>query len=128
MASFNRIILAGNLTRDFEVRYTNDQVSVANNTLAVNRKFKDKDETTFVDFTAFGKQAETMNQYLKKGSNVFIEGHLFQNNWTNQEGQKRSKLVVIVESFQFLDSKGKEAPKEGDREYYGNNNNDDIPF
>jgi single-strand DNA-binding protein len=128
MASFNRIILAGNLTRDFEVRYTQDQAAIVSNTLAVNRKFKDKDETTFVDFTAFGKQAETMNQYLKKGSNILIEGRLQQQSWTTQEGQKRSKLVVIVESFQFLDSKGKEAPKEGDREYYGNNNNDDVPF
>jgi len=126
MASFNRIILAGNLTRDFEVRYTNDKTEVVSNTIAVNRKFKDKDETTFVDFTAFGKVAETMNQYLKKGSNVLIEGRLQQNNWTTQEGQKRSKLVVIVESFQFLDSKDKEAPKEGDREYY--QNNDDGGF
>jgi single-strand DNA-binding protein len=128
MANFNKWIGAGNLTRDFEVRYTQDQAAVISNTIAINRKYNNKDETTFVDFTAFGKQAETMNQYLKKGSSVLIEGRLQQNNWTAQDGTKRSKLVVIVESFQFLDSKGKEAPKEGDREYYGNNNNDDMPF
>jgi single-strand DNA-binding protein len=127
MASFNRTILAGNLTRDFEVRYANgSDTAVVSNTIAVNRKFKDKDETTFVDFTAFGKAAETMNQYLSKGSSVLIEGRLHQNNWTAQDGSKRSKLVVIVESFQFLDSRRQEAPKEGDREYY--QDNDDIPF
>jgi len=126
MASFNRTILIGNLTRDFEVRYTSDQAAVVSNTIAVNRKYNDKNETTFVDITAFGKAAETMNQYLSKGSSVLIEGRLHQNNWTAQDGSKRSKLIVIVESFQFLDSKKQEAPKEGDREYYGQDQ--DIPF
>ena len=126
MANYNKVILAGNLVRDFEVRYTTGQAAVASNCLAVNRKYNEKDETTFVDITAFGKAAETMNQYLSKGSNVLIEGRLQQNKWTAQDGSPRSKLIVIVESFQFLDSKPKEAPKEGDREYYGQDQ--DVPF
>lgn len=126
MANYNKVILAGNITRDFEVRYTDSEVAVISNTIAVNRKFNNKDETTFVDFTAFGKAAETMNQYLSKGSSVLIEGRLHLNQWTAQEGQKRSKLVVIVESFQFLDSKKQEAPKAGDREYY--QQDEDVPF
>ncbi|GIX49856.1 MAG: single-stranded DNA-binding protein [Limisphaera sp.] len=110
MASFNKVILAGNLTRDPELRYTPKGTAVARLGLAVNRRWRTetgelKDETTFVDVDAFGKTAETIAQYLKKGRAVLIEGRLRYDTWEDkQTGQKRSKLSVVLESFSFLDS------------------------
>lgn len=112
MASFNRVILAGNLTRDPELRYTPKGTAVARLGIACNRKWKSetgelKEEVTFVDVDAFGKQAETIGQYLKKGRPILIEGRLRYDTWEDkQSGQKKSKLGVVLESFQFLDSGG----------------------
>jgi single-strand DNA-binding protein len=110
MASFNKVILAGNLTRDPELRYTPKGTAVAKLGLAVNRKWRDesgqpKEEVTFVDVEAFAKTAETIGQYLKKGSPVLVEGRLRLDTWDDkQTNQKRSRLLVVCENFQFLDS------------------------
>ena len=112
MASFNRVILAGNLTRDPELRYTPKGTAVARLGIACNRKWKSetgemKEEVTFVDVDAFGKTAETIGQYLKKGRPILIEGRLRYDTWEDkQSGQKKSKLGVVLENFQFLDSGG----------------------
>lgn len=108
--SFNKVLLMGNLTRDPEVRYTPGNQAVANIGLAVNRKYRTQDgqtreEVTFVDCEAWGKTAETMSQYLKKGRPVFLEGRLKLDQWQDKEGNNRSKLKVVVDSFQFIDSR-----------------------
>ncbi|HUZ07592.1 MAG TPA: single-stranded DNA-binding protein [Candidatus Paceibacterota bacterium] len=112
MANFNKVILAGNLTRDPELRYTPKGMAIAKVGLAINRKWKSetgemKEEATFVDVDAFGKTAETIGQYLKKGRPILIEGRLRYQTWDDkQSGQKKSKLGVVMETFQFLDSGG----------------------
>ena len=107
MANYNRVILMGNLTRDPQLSYLPSQTPVVELGLAVNRKWKGQDgqqreETCFVDCKAFGKQAEVMNQYLSKGRPVLIEGRLQFSAWEDKEGNKRSKLRVVVENFQFI--------------------------
>ncbi len=107
MANFNKVILIGNLTKEPQLSYTPGQTAIVDFSLAVNRKWTGKDgekkeETCFVDCTGFGKSAETMNKYLVKGSPVLIEGRLSFEQWTAQDGGKRSKHKVVVESFQFL--------------------------
>ena len=110
MANFNKVILAGNLTRDPELRYTPKGMAIAKLGLAINRKWstesgEQKEEVTFVDVDAFGRQAETIGQYLKKGRPILIEGRLRLDQWDDkQTGQKKSKLGVVLDSFQFLDS------------------------
>src|SRR5262245_32084160 len=112
MASYNKVILMGNLTRDPEVRYTPKGTAIAKIGLAVNRYWRDangeqKEEVTFVDIDAFGKQAETLGNYMKKGRPILIEGRLRLDTWDDKTtNQKRSKLGVVLESFQFLDSRG----------------------
>jgi single-strand DNA-binding protein len=111
MASYNKVLLMGNLTRDVELKYTPANQAVANIGLAVNRRYKtaegeQREETTFVDCEAWGRTAEVMNQYLAKGRPVFIEGRLKLDTWTDKDGGKRSKHRVVVENFQFLDSRG----------------------
>ncbi len=107
MASFNQVIILGNLTRDVELRHTPSNQAVANIGLAMNRQYQTKDgerreETTFVDCEAWGRQAEVMAQYLSKGRPVFIQGRLKLDTWQDQQGQNRSKLKVVVENFQFV--------------------------
>jgi single-strand DNA-binding protein len=108
MASFNKVILVGNLTRDPELRYTPKGMAIAKIGLAVNRVWRNeagesKEEATFVDVDAFGRQAETLAQYVKKGSPLLVEGRLRLDQWDDkQTGQKRSKLGVVLEGFQFL--------------------------
>jgi single-strand DNA-binding protein len=110
MASFNKVILVGNLTRDPELRYTPKGLAIAKIGLAVNRTWKtetgeSREEVTFVDVDSFGKQAETIGQYLKKGRPILVEGRLKLDQWDDkQTGQKRSRLGVVMESFTFLDS------------------------
>jgi len=110
MANFNKVILAGNLTRDPELRYTPKGMAIAKLGLAINRVWKNeagenKEEVTFVDVDAFGRQAEVIAQYLKKGRPILMEGRLKLDQWDDkQTGQKRSKLGVVLESFQFMDS------------------------
>ena len=118
MANFNKVILAGNLTRDPELRYTPKGTAIARIGLAVNRNWttdtgEKKEEVTFVDVDAFGKQAETIGQYFKKGRPILIEGRLRYETWDDkQSGQKRSKLGVVLVGFQFMDS-GNRAAGEG---------------
>lgn len=108
MASFNKVILLGNLTRDPEVRYTPKGTAVADLGIAVNRTYtaengEKREEVTFVDVTFWGRTAENAGQYLKKGRPVFVEGRLQLDSWDDkQSGQKRSKLKVVGELLQFL--------------------------
>lgn len=110
MASFNRVLLIGNLTREIELRHTaNSRMAVCQNAIAVNDRRKNAagdwvDETTFVDVTFFGRMAELVSEYLTKGSPIFIEGRLKLDTW-EKDGQKRSKLYVIAERMQFLSGK-----------------------
>ena len=112
MPNYNKVILMGNLTRDPEVRYTSSGTAIAKLGMAINRTWNNKEgqkqeETTFVDVDAFGRQAEVIGQYLKKGRPVMIEGRLKLDQWDDkQTGAKRSKLGVVLEGFQFLDSRG----------------------
>ncbi len=111
---FNKIILIGNLTRDPEVRYTPQGTSVCNFGIAVNRKYKQGDETkketTFIDVVVFGKQADTCGQYLNKGSGVLVEGRLQERRWETEDGQKRSKHEVVAQSVRFLPKRSEAAP------------------
>ncbi len=112
MANYNRVLLIGNLTRDPELRYTQSGSSVVKFGMAVNRKYRNNttqemvEETTFVDIEGWGRQAETFNQYMSKGRPVFVEGRLRFDSWESKEGQKRTKLVVVMENFQFLGGGG----------------------
>jgi single-strand DNA-binding protein len=110
MASFNKVILMGNLTRDPELRYTPKGTAVARIGLAVNRVWRtetgeSKEEVTFVDVDAFSNMAENIAKYMKKGSPILIEGRLKLDQWDDkQTGQKRSKLGVVCENFRFVGS------------------------
>lgn len=110
MASFNRVILMGNLTRDVELRYTPSSLAVCDIGLAVNDRRKSAngewvDETTFVDISMFGRTAEIAGEYLKKGSPVMIEGRLKLDQWETNDGQKRSKLKVVCDRLVMLGGK-----------------------
>ena len=111
MANLNKVMLIGNLTRDPELRHTPKGTSVTELGLAINRVWYDdnkqkQEDTTFVDVTFWGRQAETIQQYLSKGRPILVEGRLQLDSWDDKEtGKKRSKLRVIGESFQFIDSK-----------------------
>ncbi len=115
MANFNKVILAGNLTRDPEMRYTPKGTAIASFGLAINRRWKtetgeNKEEVTFVDVDAFGRQAEVICQYMKKGRPFLMEGRLKFDQWEDKNThQKQSKLRVVLETFSFLDSRGPEA-------------------
>lgn len=126
MASFNKVILAGNLTRDPELRYTPKGTAVCKFGLAISRNWTNeagekKEEVTFVDVDAFGRQAEVVAQYMKKGRPFLVEGRLKLDQWDDkQSGQKRSRLGVVLESFSFIDSKpgeqgGSPAPARASR-------------
>jgi single-strand DNA-binding protein len=115
---YNKIILAGNLTRDVEVRYTQSGSAIGNTAIATSRKFKSatgeqKEEVLFVDLTFFGRTAEIANQYLRKGSKVLVDGRLKLDQWTAQDGSKRSKHSVTVENLQMLGSKGENEARMG---------------
>jgi single-strand DNA-binding protein len=151
MASFNKVILAGNLTRDPELRYTPKGTAVAKIGLAVNRTWtgedgQKKEEVNFIDVEAWGRQGEVIAQYMKKGRPLLIEGRLKLDSWEDKNTkQKVSKLKVVLESFSFIDSKPSDAggsapapsrpaapaaaapaaePVEGD----GPPESDDVPF
>lgn len=141
MASYNRVILLGNVTRDVEVKHLRSGTAVAEIGLAVNEKTKRGEEwveeTTFVDVTLWGRTAEVAGEYLSKGSPVFIEGRLKLETW-EQDGQKRSKLKVVCERLQLLGGKseqGQRAEPGRRREAMPKNDNprvdapeEDIPF
>ncbi len=147
MASYNRVILVGNLTRDPELRYIPSGTAVADIGLAVNDRVKKGndwvDETTFVDVTLWARTAEVANEYLSKGSNVLIEGRLKLETW-EKDGQKRSKMKVVADKMQMLGSRGgggggggaqSSAPPQQQSENYSQVSesapsapSDDIPF
>ena len=103
---FNRIVLVGNLTRDIELRYTQGGAAIGSSGIAVTRKYtfngEKREETCFIDITFFGKQAEVANQYLSKGSKLLVEGRLKFDQWTDNNGQNRSKHTVAVENMTML--------------------------
>jgi len=121
MASYNKVMIMGRLTRDPELRYTPKGSAVADIAIAVNRVYtaengERREEVTYVDVTLWAKQAEVVGQYLKKGSPIFIEGRLQMDTWEDKAtGQKRSKLKVVGENFQFLDSR-----RDGEGDEQGN--------
>jgi len=112
MASFNKVILVGNLTRDPELRYTPKGTAVVRLGVAVNRTYRTesgelREETTFVDVDAFGRQAEVIAQYFRKGRPILVEGRLRLDQWEDKvTHQKRSQIRVVLESFSFVDSRG----------------------
>ncbi len=158
MASVNKVILVGNCTRDPEVRYTPKGTAVTDLGLAMNRYYSSdggekREETTFVDVTLWGRQAEVAAEYLKKGRPVYIEGRLQMDSWEDKNsGQKRSKLKVVGEQMQLLGSReggggggggdagfqqgsGNAPAQQGGQENGGNDgaqfasgDDDDIPF
>lgn len=120
---YNKVILVGNLTRDIELRYAQSGTGIAKTAIATSRKFtqngEKKEEVCFVDITFFGRSAEVANQYLRKGSKILVEGRLQFDQWVDQNGGKRSKHGVIVETMQMLDSRG-DAPAGGNNSYNQN--------
>lgn len=118
MASYNRIVLMGNLTRDPQLSYTPSNTAVCKFGIATNRKWRDRDggdreDVCFVDCVLFGKGGEVFNQYMSKGRSVLVEGRLTLNQWTTPEGDKRSKHEVFVENFTFVGS-GRGESRGGD--------------
>jgi single-strand DNA-binding protein len=121
MANFNKVILVGNLTRDPEMRVTPQGLSIGKLALAINRSYRsasgeEQKETTYVDVDVFGKQAEVISKYMAKGRAIMVEGRLKTDSWTSQSGEKRSKLVVVLENFQFMGGgRGEEGGEGGGR-------------
>ena len=126
MPNFNKVIMAGHLTRDPQLSTLPSNTQVCEFGLASSRKFKKQDgssgeEVCFVDCRVFGNQAATFNQYMNKGKPVLIDGRLKYDSWEAKDGGKRSKLYIVVDSFQFLG--GKDSGERSDTE-----SGDDIPF
>jgi single-strand DNA-binding protein len=145
MASYNKILLLGNLTRDPQLSYTPNQTAVVDFGLATNRKWtapdgNPREETCFVDCRAFGRMAENINKFMRKGRLLFVEGRLTFDQWTAQDGTKRSKHRVTVDNVQFMPGAG--GPGAGPEQPYPGDEgepapppgrgpaapNDDIPF
>lgn len=126
---YNKVVLVGNLTRDVEIRYSQSGSAVGNVGIATSRKWKSqtgeqKDEVMFIDLTFFGRTAEIANQYLRKGSKVLVDGRLQFQQWTAQDGSKRSKHSITVDNLQMLDSKADSMNQNGGySEPMGSNNN-----
>ena len=108
MASFNKVVLIGNLTRDVELKYLPKGTPVCNLSMAVNRRWKteageEKEDVYFAECKAFGKQAETLAQYVRKGHPLLVEGRLTREEWDDKKtGDKRSTTRIMIETFQFL--------------------------
>jgi single-strand DNA-binding protein len=131
MAYLNTCILAGNLTRDPDLRYSPKGIAITSGAVAVNRSWKSesggpREEVSFIEFRAFGRIAENICKFFKKGGNILFQGRLLQERWEDkQTSQPRSKVVLVAESFQFMnknggnDEKGKPAEQP---------DHDDIPF
>jgi single-strand DNA-binding protein len=139
MASLNRVLLIGNLTRAPELRYTPSGMAVSDLRLAVNRGYttqggEKREETSFLTVVVWGKQAETCNEYLDKGSPVLVEGRLQTRDWETRDGQKRNVVEVVADRVQFL-GRGKQpvgAPAVSPGETFGGeegtHGEDDVPF
>ena len=135
MASFNKVILVGNVTRDIELRYAQSGTAVCEVGLAVNRSWFDKaanekrEEVTFVDVTLWGRTAEIASEYLRKGSPCLVEGRLHLDTWDDKEtGQKRSKLKVVGESLQLLGGKPEQRQSYDTSERAQVDNEIEVPF
>ena len=137
MASYNKVIMMGNITRDIELSFTPAQTPIAKFGLACNEKYKGQDgqpkeKTCFVDCVMFGKRAEVINKYFKKGDPILIEGKLDFRQWETQEGQKRSKHGINIMDFSFVGGKQEAKPQakpEADVPDFGSPEDDtDIPF
>ncbi len=145
--SFNKVILMGNMTRDVELRYTPNQTAVTDIGLAVNEKRKNAagdlvEDTTFVDVTLWGRNAEVAAEYLGKGSPILIEGRLKLDQWATDDGEKRQKLKVVCERMQMVGSKkdnpngggnggnsqGSPEPEGGSTPSGGDGGDGDVPF
>lgn len=144
--NYNKVILAGNLTRDPQLSHLPSNTAVAEFGIAVNRKWRDqqgqqKEEVAFIDCRAFGKTAETINQHFAKGKPIFVEGRLKFDSWEGKDGGKRSKLYVVVDTFQFVGKadggdRREQAPAPQSERYAGDGSQeaatvppgDDIPF
>jgi len=129
---YNKIILAGNLTRDIEIKYTQSGSAIGNTAIATSRKFKSatgeqKEEVLFIDLTFFGRTAEIANQYLRKGSKVLVDGRLKLDQWTAQDGSKRSRHSVTVENLQMLGGKDEAAPMGGNGYSQGGSSDYNAP-
>jgi single-strand DNA-binding protein len=133
MANVNRVIVMGNLTRDPELRFAPSGAAVASFGLGINRRFRDsagaqKDEATFVEIVAWGKQAELCSEYLVKGRLVLIEGRLRQERWETREGEARSALKVVAERVQFLPNGRPQAAEEDPEAEGADAPEGDVPF
>lgn len=118
MPSFNKVILMGNLTRDPELRFTGQNTAVCNIGVAVNERWKNKqtdqweDRVNFIDCEAWGRTAENINDFFTKGKSILIEGKLRLDQW-EQDGQKRSKLKMVVDRFEFVGGRDEQGPASG---------------
>ena len=133
MASFNKVVLLGNLTRDPELKFIPSGQAVCNMGLATNRKWKNqqgewKDEPTFINVVVWGKSAEACGEYLKKGSQVLIEGRLQSRSWEDNEGKKRSVLEVVSERCQFLGGKPNQGDGGTSEGMPSGQSEDEVPF
>ena len=130
---YNKVILVGNLTRDIEIRYSKDGLTISSVGIATNRKWKakngeQKEEVMFIDLTFFGKTAEIAHQYLKKGSKILVEGRLVFQQWTGQDGSKKSKHNITVDNLQMLGEKNNSANSNYSDNTYSNNNNNNNKY
>ncbi|MDH4099234.1 MAG: single-stranded DNA-binding protein [Nitrospirota bacterium] len=132
MASFNKVILLGNLTRDPEVRFTPTGTAVASFAIAVNRRYKQgdefRDEVSYIDIVVFGKQAENCGQYVGKGDSVLVDGRLQQRRWETDDGQKRSKVEVVADNVTFMPKRQGQGGGSAEGGYDAPPVDDDIPF
>ena len=110
MSDINCISIVGRLTRDIELKYTNSGTAIGKAAIAVNRYFNKEKEVSYFDFTIWGKLAESLAAYLKKGIRIGIVGELVQQRWVTKESEKRSKIEINVRAVQLLDSNYKDAP------------------
>lgn len=127
---YNKVILIGNLTRDIELKYLQSGVAVAKSAIATSYKYKDqggqqKEEVCFLDFNVFGKAAEILNQYTRKGSKVMLEGRLVLEQWTANDGTNRNRHTLRVDEFKFLDGKSDNSTQQ--QEYNRNDHAQEVP-
>ena len=130
MASYNKVIIIGNLTRDPELKFLPNGTIVANWGMATNRKWRNrdgeqKDDVCYVDVKAWGKVGETIQKYCHKGDSLLVEGRLTFESWQATDGSKRNKLYITLESFEFMSAQGKQAQPQQQQELALD---DDCPF
>jgi single-strand DNA-binding protein len=131
--NYNKTIFAGRLTRDPELRQTQSGVSSMNTAIAGNRIFLSKDgqkqeDTTFLEIRAYGRLAENISKYFKKGSAIFVEGFLKNENWTTKTGEAKSKLVLVVESFEFVEKSTSASASKPDAVKNDTDFSEETPF